>query len=148
MSSMSSERSIDERPDRQPVAWLTVLLLAAGMALADGFVVASLLVVVAATAVGIAAVAVSSVRSYGLQAQELRLTEAAHFHPASSGQVEEPGTCSGSCEELRSTLAVHVRGTGYAGGVLLGTNRLLVAWVVALRGGELEPSRARRPARP
>ena len=37
-----------------------------------------------------------------------------------------------------------MRGVGYAGGVLLLTNVLLVGWVVALRGGRLGAAPGRR----
>ena len=187
------------RPTRQPVPWLSVALLSAVLAYADGFVltslqaaigtvdrtnglfmtwlrrgtlllplfvlavlwalrrahrrygnplptsravaVASLLTVVAGTAVGVGAVAVSSASSYGVQAHELETTQAIHFHVAGSTPSQRPGECGGICRAERSTLAVHVRGVGYAGGVLLGMNLVLVAWVVAARGGRLEVAR-------
>jgi hypothetical protein len=104
--------------------------------------VASLLIVLAGTVVGTAAVAVSSVSSYGLQSAQLQQMQATHHMAASA-----PGTCTGICEALQSMLAVHVRGVAYASGVLLVTNMVLVGWVVSLRGGGLEVATARPTAR-
>ena len=103
--------------------------------------VASLLIVLAGTVVGTAAVAVSAGSSYCRQSVQLQQMQAAH-HMAPSA----PCTCTGTCEALRSMLAVHVRGVGYASGVLLATNLVLVGWFVSLRGGRLEAATARPTA--
>ena len=108
---------------------------------------AALLVVSVGTVVGAGAVAASSAYDYDLQVKQLQAMHATHGltvdHSrghgvvAGSGAVTVPGGVIGPGQDQLSTLAVHVRGVGYATGVLLVTNLLLVGWVVALRGGRL-----------
>ena len=114
---------------------------------------AALLVAAVGTVVGAGAVAASSAYDYDLQVKQLQVMHATHGlrvdhaqgHGAAtgsggvpaSGGVTLPGGVPGPGQDQLSTLAVHVRGVGYATGVLLLTNLLLVGWVVALRGGRL-----------
>ena len=125
-------------------------------------VAAALLVAVAGSVVGIGGVAASSAYDYNLQSTQLQQTETTHAHPVTADRAQGvagatapggavgptqglgAGSCTATCQALRSTLAVHVRGVGYAGGVLLLTNVLLVGWVVALRGGRLGAAPGRR----
>jgi hypothetical protein len=53
--------------------------------------------------------------------------------------------CAGSCKELQrdATLALQLKALGFGSVILLVTNLLLVAWMVALRGGRLSVGKAR-----
>jgi hypothetical protein len=101
-------------------------------------ILAALLIVAAGTVVGIAAIAVSSAYDYGLQSSQLQLMESMSH------------TCTaGGCLALQqqASLGLQVRAVGYASGILLVTNVVLVGWVVAFRGGRLDVTRAPRAAR-
>lgn len=92
---------------------------------------AVLLVAVAGTIAGLAAIVASSAYDYHLQ----------------SGQVQAMDTMravckSGNCvsEAQQATLALHVHAVIYIMGWVLLTNLALVFWVVAMRGGRLKVS--------
>ena len=123
-------------------------------------VATALLVVAAGTAVGVAETAVSSAYDYHLQSAQLAVLHSTHSPAGAAGTTDPtqavaadhtqhgvangaqgPGACTGTCQAQRSTLAVHVRAVTYASGVLLATNLLLVAWVLALRGAQWTPRR-------
>ena len=101
-------------------------------------VATSLLVVVAGTLVGIAALAASSAYDYSLQASEkpMVMTMPHATTPHATAQ-------SAADQHNKSALALQVRSVGYGSGILLATNLLLVPWVLALRGGRLAISKAR-----
>jgi hypothetical protein len=111
-------------------------LRGARMVLATG-----LLVVAAGTVVGVAALAVNSALDYHVQAGQAQLMNSMR---SMDGMVMS-GT--GMNMDRLATLAVHVRAVSYASVLLLGTNLLLVGWVVALRGGRLDVSATGRRAR-
>ena len=98
------------------------------------FLVTALRVVAVGTLVGIAALVVNSALDYHVQAGQARLMDSMR---SMDGMVM--GSTGMSMDRL-ATLAVHVRGVGYASALLLVTNVLLVGWVVALRGGRLAPA--------
>ncbi len=102
---------------------------------------AALLVIVVTTAVSIAEVTASSAYDYHLQTQELAQKYAGHVHSISTTSVTDGSSistvCTGLCAAQHSTLMVHVRAVSYASVVLLITNIVVVAWVLALRGGRL-----------
>jgi hypothetical protein len=105
--------------------------------------ITALFAALAGTAVGVVALALSSVYDYHLQAQLLRLLETTHGH--GHPVVPAPdGTCLGTCQALAATRGLHVRAVLDGSAVLLVTNLVLVGWVVALRGGQLDPVRRRR----
>ena len=107
-------------------------------------VLAALLVAAATSVVGVGEVAASSVYDYQLQSKELAQMQTIHpDHSAAAGHAHDSASCTSTCEALRSTIAVHVKGVTYASGVLVATNLFLVGWVVALRGAELAPRRRR-----
>ena len=98
-------------------------------------IVGSTLIVVAATTIaGIAELVASSAYDYHLQSIQLRMMN-------SMGSL-----CTGDClaQQQHATLAAHVRGVLYVSRPLLITNLVLVAWLVAMWGGRLKVSRARR----
>lgn len=99
----------------------------------------SVLVVAAATLVGMLALAASAVYDYRLQSQRMEAVAAAH--DALLGHVHIGGVCDALCVDKRSTMLVNTKAVGLGGLAELGTNAVLVAWVVALRGGRLD----RRP---
>jgi hypothetical protein len=102
-------------------------------------VAAALLVVAAGTVVGTAELAVSAVYDYKVQSRHLEQVHATH-----PGALHEHGGCTGLCAAKRATLQVDARAVSYGSAGILATNLLLVAWVIALRGGRLEPQPARR----
>jgi hypothetical protein len=129
------------------VAVLTALGLARrrfGPALrtARKVVAAALLVVAAGTLIGTAQLAVSAAYDYRLQSQHLELIHATH----PGAHVLDDGGCTGLCAAKRATLAVDARGVGYGSAAVLGSNVVVVAWVLALRGGRLDPVGPRRRA--
>jgi len=99
----------------------------------------------------VGALALNSAYDYHLQVAELQTTHSLHSDAGADG-VLAPGLvnstfgsdCDSLCHEQQSTLAVHVRGVTYASGFVLGVNTLLVGWGIAVRGGDLEPRKARR----
>lgn len=101
-------------------------------------VLAALLIVAAGTVVGIAEIAISSAYDYGLQSSQLQLMDAMSH------------TCTaGDCLALQqqASLGLQVSAVGFASGIVLVTNFVLVGWVVAVRGGRLDLTRTRRAAR-
>lgn len=104
----------------------------------------ALLVAAAGTLVGVLQTAASTVYDYQLQSAQLLSTEASHFHTL---VPDTPGTCGGVCESLNLTFDVDVRGIGYLAVVLLVTDLVIVGWIVAMRGGRLEPRGTERKAR-
>jgi hypothetical protein len=105
------------------------------------FATTALLITVLGTGVGVAEMAASSAYDYHLQTQHL-LSEQhlGHSHLAApAGSIVQPiaGGCTGLCASQRETFDVHVRAVSYGSFVLLITNVVLVAWVLALRSNRL-----------
>lgn len=101
---------------------------------------ATVLIVAICTAVGTAEVANSSAYDYRLQARHLEeVEELNHAHSAGhpAQPVADSNSCVGLCAAKRSTRELHVRAVTRAGVVLLLTNVVLVAWLLALRGDRL-----------
>lgn len=100
----------------------------------------ALLIVGAGTVAGTAAIAASAAYDYSLQSRQLQLT----------GQMSH--TCAlENCTALKqqASLALGIEAVGYASGILVVTNLVLVGWILAVRGGRLDITRTRRrPARP
>lgn len=96
----------------------------------------ALLVAVAGTAAGLAEVAVSSAYDYHLQMSQLKMMYAMH------------SVCTNNClsREQHATLALQLHAFTLAGGLLVVTNLVLVAWMTALLGGRLKLTGARRPS--
>jgi hypothetical protein len=109
-------------------------------------VATALLVAAAGSLVGIGALVANSAYEYNLQVNEIELTRATHDHPAAADHAH--AACSSTCDAAHATLAVHVKGVTYAGGIVLATNVLIVGWVVALQGGRLEVPASRREEAP
>jgi hypothetical protein len=114
---------------------------------------AVLLVAGAGSVVGLGQVAASSAFDYHLQANLINSTAYLHNHVAPTATAAQAATeshshssgdCSGICEARRATVAAHLTGIAYTAPLLAGSNLLLVGWVVALRGGRLEPQPRRR----
>jgi hypothetical protein len=87
----------------------------------------ALLVVAAGTLVGLVEVAASSAYDYHLQANQLQLM-------AAMPDMPDMGPTSA---QLQATLGVQLHAVGYGSALLLATNLIAVAWVIALRGGRL-----------
>ena len=94
------------------------------------------LVVVAATLAGVGWLGASGAYDYHLQLRQLSMM-------GSMG-----GRCAGGClaRQREATLFLQLKAVGYGGAILLVTNLAVVAWMVAMRGGRLEPfaTRAKR----
>jgi hypothetical protein len=112
----------------------------------------ALLIVAAATAVGVIETAISAGIDYRLQSQQLQATAAVHGHAADTAtgaignnQAYTDGVWS---PMQRQTMALDVKAVGFGAGIMLGVNVVLVGWVIALRGGRLDvlPARRRRSA--
>jgi hypothetical protein len=88
---------------------------------------AGLMIVAAGTLTGVVELAASAAYDYHLQAQQL-------------SERHAMASCAEACraQQLHDTLALDVRAVFYGIGILLVTNLVLVAWVVALRGGRLD----------
>lgn len=86
-----------------------------------------LLVVAAGTLVGIAALAASSAYDYHLQADQLQLMDS--MRPTNATNL--------LALQQHATLWLQLRAVAYGSVILLATNLVAVAWVVALRGGRL-----------
>lgn len=104
-------------------------------------VVAVGLVVVAATLVGFAAVVASGYDDYHLQSQQLVQTSRLHAEHAAGA-----GGCTGLCSELKQTRDDDEQAARLASAADLAVNAVVVAWVLALRGGRLVSPRRRQPA--
>jgi hypothetical protein len=89
--------------------------------------VAGLLIVGAGTLTGVVELAASAAYDYHLQAEQLAGRHAM-------------ATCAETCrdQQLHATLALDARAVFYGTGILLVSNLVLVAWVVALRGGRVD----------
>jgi hypothetical protein len=97
-----------------------------------GVLATVLVVAVAATLVGTAALLLSTAYDYHLQNQLLqRLTATGHTHGSAA---------------LSDTLAADLRGARLAGQLLVLVNVIVVGWVTAMRGGRIDVG-TRRPAR-
>src|SRR3954447_23957366 len=105
------------------------------------FATTALLITVLGTGAGVAEMAASSVYDYHLQTQHLLLEQhLGHSHLTTpTGAISQPTAagCTGLCASQRETFNVHVRAVSYGSLVLLITNVVLVAWVLALRSNRL-----------
>jgi hypothetical protein len=90
-------------------------------------VVAMLLIVAAGTLVGIAELAASSAYDYSVQ----------------SGHIQQMAMGSETAASQQAGFWLQMRSVGLGSGILLATNLLLVGWVVALRGGQLNVRKPR-----
>lgn len=96
-------------------------------------VAGGLLVAVAATVVAVGIHAVSASYDFRLQAAHLDL------------MAHDGASCVGECVAARrdATLLLQLKAVGAGAAILLATNVVLVAWLVALQGGRLAPVRRR-----
>lgn len=109
----------------------------------------ALLIVVFSSAVAVAEVAASSAYDYHLQTRQLEQVHQHMGHTSLAAQVAPigggGGTCTGTCATLQATRDVHVRAVLLGSLVLLVTNLVVVAWVLALRGDRLWRRAGRTP---
>ena len=107
---------------------------------------AALLLVLATSVVGMGAAAANAALDYRLQAASAERTAAVHPHGGVAlpdGNGRNNARCLGACKSKRDTLKAHAKGLGLLTPVMVGTNLVVVAWVVALAGGSLDPRRRR-----
>jgi hypothetical protein len=97
----------------------------------------ALLVVAAGTLVGVVALVASSAYDYHLQSTQLGMMQSMRDTP-----------CVGECAQgvQRATLALQLKVVGF-GSLILASNLVVVSWVLALRGGQLKLTGARRMLR-
>ena len=91
---------------------------------------------------GIVEVANSAAYDYRLQTEHIDLVDGFnhHDHPVqttASGSATQTDACVGTCAAKQSTLGLHIRAVTYASALLLATNALLVAWLLAVGGDRL-----------
>jgi hypothetical protein len=98
-------------------------------------VAAALLVVAAGTLVGIAGLAASSAYDYRLQSAHLQRMDSSSMHHGPQGSVLP--------QQLQASRDLQVKAVGVGSGILLATNLVLVGWVVAFRGGQLDLPKTR-----
>jgi hypothetical protein len=95
-----------------------------------------LLVAGAGTVVGIIALVASSAYDYRLQASAVSMMSGMGTASCATGDCR--------AQELQSTLLLQVRSVGYGTLLLVVSNLVVVAWVMAVMGGRLRISRAPR----
>ena len=104
---------------------------------------AAALIIAMCTLVGIAEVANSAAHDYRLQTQHIDLVDGFHTdHTAASPAPQQAGDaqtgeCVGTCAAKQSTLSLHVRAVTRASALMLITNAVLVAWLLAVGGDRL-----------
>jgi hypothetical protein len=93
-------------------------------------IASALLVVAASTVAGVGWLTASSAYDYHLQLQQVQIM-------GSMG-----GRCTGACLTGRqhASLLLQAKSVGYGSAILLVTNLVIVAWLLAMRGGRLEPA--------
>jgi threonine dehydrogenase-like Zn-dependent dehydrogenase len=99
-------------------------------------------IIAVCTLLGVAEVANSAAYDYRLQTEHIELVDGFnhHDHPVqatTSAGVQQTDACVGTCAAKQSTLGLHVRAVTYASALLLATNALLVAWLLAVGGDRL-----------
>jgi hypothetical protein len=105
-------------------------------------VASAVLIVVISTGVGVAELAASAAYDYHLQADQLAVMHSSHPHSAvtsaaPTANVGGADNCNMLCSAKRKTYSAHLRGIDLAARKMLITNIVLVAWILALRGGRL-----------
>jgi hypothetical protein len=101
----------------------------------------ALLVVLAATAVGIVVLVISTAYDYHLQSALLARMQVSHGHSTGiSGTGSSVYGDGGWSPEQRDTMLVDVKAVGYGSVLIAGANVLLVGWITALCGGRLRRS--------
>jgi hypothetical protein len=103
---------------------------------------AALLIVVAGGVVGTGELVVSAQYDYQLQS-ELAQTMDQHGHTVGPGPQTDPDACTGLCAAQHQQFVVDERAARLGSALVLGTNLVLVGWVMAVRGGRLETVRPR-----
>jgi hypothetical protein len=105
---------------------------------------AVMLITIATTSIGVAQVIANSAYDYHYQIHDLAISETLHHSGSGTDTADHTGhaanttdTCIGLCAERTSTIQAHVRAAKYASGALLLTNLLAIAWILALRNGQL-----------
>ncbi|MEI7619923.1 MAG: hypothetical protein WCK14_15040 [Actinomycetota bacterium] len=138
---------------RDSTLMLPVLFLAvvAALALAHRIAVTSrwkllisaLLIVGIVTTVSMAEVGISAAYDYRLQSNHLSLLHSSHLVGAAKSAAQQAAKtgvtikCSTLCQQKRLTLSSHLRAGLVAGIAMLASNLVIVAWVLAIRGGKL-----------
>jgi len=87
--------------------------------------------------VGIVEVANSAAYDYRLQIEHIELVEGFNHAQHTTPTDSQTDACVGTCAAKQSTLGLQVRAVTHASALLLITNTLLVAWLLAVAGDRL-----------
>jgi hypothetical protein len=105
----------------------------------------ALLVVLAATAVAIIVLLLSTAYDYHLQSALLARMQVTHGHSTGvNGTASSVYGDGGWTPEQRDTMLVDVKAFGYGSVLIAGVNVVLVGWIAALGGGRLHRFAGRR----
>ena len=109
--------------------------------------VAVAFLVLASTVVGLGGAAANAAVDYRLQAAVAEKVASVMHHGSTpgvdTGSSRNSASCTGACKRKADTRAAHAKGLGLLTPVMLGTNLVVVVWIVALAGGSLDPRRRR-----
>lgn len=114
-------------------------------------VASALLIVAAGTLAGAGEVAASSAYDYHLQSNQIQLMNTMAGMMEKTSTASMPGmdstTTNGSIpQQKQATLTLEARALALGSALLLATNLILVGWVIALRGGQLNLTTTRQRA--
>jgi len=99
---------------------------------------AGMLIIAVCTLVGIVEVANSAAYDYQLQSDHIELVDGFNHAQHTTAPIDtQTDGCVGTCAAKQSTLGLHVRAGTQASALLLLTNTLLVAWLLAVGGDRL-----------
>jgi hypothetical protein len=108
-------------------------------------VVATVLLIVAAgTLVGIGALAINSGYDYYLQSSQAPVMDPMPSIGMDSMPSMDMGSIGSTPQPNHGSLSLQARAVGLGSAILLVTNLALVSWVVVIRGGRLDVSKARQ----
>ena len=99
---------------------------------------AGLLIIAVCTLVGIVEVANSAAYDYQLQTEHIDVVDGFnHTQHTVTPTATNADACVGTCAAKQSTLGLHIRAVTHASALMLITNTLLVAWLLAVGGDRL-----------
>jgi len=99
---------------------------------------AGLLIIAVCTLVGIVEVANSAAYDYQLQTEHIDVVDGFnHTQHTVTPTATNADACVGTCAAKQSTLGLHIRAVTHASALMLITNTLLVAWLLAVAGDRL-----------
>lgn len=116
--------------------WLTNRWFAGRRRVARAVFAGALLLTVT-TGIAVGQATVMAVQDYAVQSDQLATLHSSHLATTPAAVAVDPGACTSLCAARQLTVHAHVKGVTLATGVILLTNLVLLAWVLAARGGRL-----------